>query len=42
MSPKQMVRMQSEMGKELEGKVTLWKSRIEEIKCAQLLLEEIK
>ena len=42
MSPKQMVRAQSEMGKQLEGKVNVWKSQIEETKCAQLLLEEIK
>lgn len=42
MSPKQMVRAQSEMGKLLEGKVNVWKSQIEETKCAQLLLEEIK
>ena len=37
-----MVRSQSEMGKQLEGKVNVWKSQIEERKCAQLLLEEIK
>jgi len=42
MSPKQMVRAQSEMGKQLEGKVNVWKSQIEENKCAQLLLEEKK
>ena len=42
MSPKQMVRAQSEMGKQLEGNVNVWKSQIEETKCAQLLLEEIK
>ena len=42
MSPKQMVRVQSEMGKELEGKVNVWKSQIEERKGAELLLEEIK
>ena len=42
MSPKQMVRAQSEMGKQLEGKVNVWKSQIEERKGAELLLEEIK
>ena len=42
MSPKQMVRAQSEMGKQLEGKVIVWKSQIEERKGAELLLEEIK
>lgn len=42
MSPKQMVRPQSEMGKQLEGKVNVWKSQIEERKGAQLLLQEIK
>ena len=42
MSPKQMVRAQSEMGNQLEGKVNVWKSQIEETKCAQLLLEELK
>ena len=42
MSPKQMVRAQSEMGKQLEGKVNVWKSQIEERKGAELSLEEIK
>ena len=42
MSPKQMVHAQSEMGKQLEGKVNVWKSQIEERKGAELLLEEIK
>ena len=42
MSPKQMVRAQSEVGKQLEGKVNVWKSQIEERKGAELLLEEIK
>ena len=42
MSPKQMVRVQSEMGKQLEGKVNVWKSQIEERKGGELLLEEIK
>ena len=42
MSPKQIVRAQSEMGKQLEGKVNVWKSQIEERKGAELLLEEIK
>ena len=42
LSPKQMVRAQSEMGKQLEGKVNVWKSQIEERKGAELLLEEIK
>ena len=42
MSPKQMVRAQSEMGKQLEGNVNVWKSQIEERKGAELLLEEIK
>lgn len=36
-SPKQMVRAQSEMGKQIEGKVNVWKSQIEETKCAELL-----
>ena len=39
MSPKQMVRAQSQ---QLEGKVNVWKSQIEERKGAELLLEEIK
>lgn len=30
MSPKQMVRAQSKMGKQLEGKVNVWKSQIKE------------
>ena len=42
LSPKQMVRVQSEMGKQLEGKVNVWKSQIEKRKGAELLLEEIK
>lgn len=42
MSPKQMVRVQSEMGKQLEGKVNVWKSQIEERKGGELLLEEIE
>ena len=37
-----MVRAQSEMGKQLEGKVNVWKSQIEDRKGAELLLEEIK
>ena len=32
MSPKQMVRAQAEMGKQLEGKVNVWKAQIEEQK----------
>ena len=32
MSPQQMVRSQSEMGKQLKGKVNVWKSQIEEKK----------
>lgn len=42
MSPKRMVRAQSEMGKQLDGTVNVWKSQIEERKGAELLLEEIK
>ena len=42
MSPKQIVRAQSEVGKQLEGKVNVWKSQIEERKGTELLLEEIK
>ncbi len=42
MSPKQMVRAQAEMGKQLEGKVNVWKAQIEEQKGAQWLLREIQ
>ena len=42
MSSKQMVRTQSEMGKQLEGKANVWESQIEGRKGAQLLLQEIK
>ena len=37
MSPKQMVRVQSEVGKQLEGKVNVWKSQIEEERCRAVI-----
>ena len=40
MSAKQMIHAQSEMGKQLEGKVNVWKSQIEDKKGAEQLLEE--
>ncbi|XP_028415628.1 uncharacterized protein LOC114538990 [Dendronephthya gigantea] len=42
MSPKQMVCSQVEMGKQLEGKVCVWKAQIEEQTGAQLLLKEVQ
>ena len=42
MSPDSMIQAQHKMGKQLEGKVKLWKKAIEKNKSALLLSEEIK
>lgn len=42
MSPDSMIRAQRKMGKQLEGKVKVWKKAIEENKAALLLCEEIE
>ena len=42
MSPDSMIQAQRKMGKQLEGKVKLWKKAIEKNKGALLLCEEIK